>query len=70
MITGRKKEAFIFFSGVSVMQVIVHISFAVSAVLPIRILGILHTETSNSIAIMVWAILAALLIYLSWFKRT
>lgn len=65
----KKKEIAKFFSGVAAMQVIIHFAFAVSDILPLRILGVTYTESLNTFAVIFWPLALAFLVYYAWVKK-
>ena len=63
------KEIAKFFAGLTAWEAIVHLSFAVSGLLPITWFGITLTPTINTVQIIVPAIVSALLAYYAWGRK-
>jgi hypothetical protein len=63
------KEIAKFAAGVTAWESIVHLSFALSGVLPLRMFGITITKRVNSVQIVLPALVSAMLAYYGWVKR-
>ena len=66
---NKTKEFAKFFSGVAAMEVVVHLAFALSDLLPLTILGITLTKSLNTFAIIFWPIVLTLLVYYAWIRK-
>lgn len=67
--SGIGKEFAKFLSGMAVMQVLIHGALALSGDLPLTMLGITYTPQLNSVAVVVWTIIAIFLAYYAWRRR-
>lgn len=66
---NKTKEFAKFLAGVSAMQVVVHLAFALSDLLPVTILGVTFTKSLNTFAIIFWPIVLTLLVYYAWIRK-
>lgn len=67
--SGAGRELAKFLSGVAAMQVLIHGALASSGELPLTILGVTYTPELNTVAVVVWPIIAILLAYYAWGRR-
>jgi hypothetical protein len=65
----NKKELAKFFSGFAVSKVGFHAAFAVSNVLPFKLIGFTVTPNYNFWITIFWAAVAAFLIHYAWFRK-
>ncbi|MBK8459886.1 MAG: hypothetical protein IPL43_06620 [Micropruina sp.] len=63
------KELAKFAAGVTAWEAVVHASFAVSGVLPIKLCGVTLTPKLNAIQIVLPALSCAALVYVGWFQQ-
>lgn len=64
------KELAKFAAGVTAWEAIVHLSFGLSGVLPLRLFGITITQPINTVQIVLPAAVSALLAYYAWFRKS
>ena len=69
MKSKRIKEAAKFFAGLTAWESITHISFALNGNFPFCLMGIIITETINTIQIIILAMVSMILIYFAWIKK-
>lgn len=66
---STNKEVAKFAAGVTAWEAIVHLSFALGHMLPLKIMGITITKRLNTIQIIVPAISSVVLAYYAWFRK-
>lgn len=64
------KELAKFAAGVTAWEAIVHLSFGLSGVLPLRLFGITITQPINTVQIVLPAAVSALLAYYAWIRKS
>lgn len=67
---NRAREVTKFLAGVAAEETTIHWALGFSDVLPLKIVGVTITPTLNTIAMVAWPIVAALLIYYAWVRRS
>ena len=64
------KELAKFAAGVTAWEALVHLSFGLSGVLPLRLFGITITKPINTVQIILPATISVILAYYGWVRKS